>query len=205
MHHAPDDVQLDGERALSQVHSVQRQVGAAAWVAGACGGREVLKRRGMVDWWVGGLVGWCFGSASFPRHLRAFLAGLGECDGDRLLAAFHFAAFTALARPEGAFLQALHRALDALARRLSILSTAALFGSHVSSPLSVCLCAGGNFKTRASRLVSIRIATPLPARPDRHAAPQPNSPRRRPAPTDAECGRTAAERWPLAPGTIALC
>src|SRR5258708_24929164 len=82
----------------------------------------------------GGMVGW---STSLLRHLRPFLAGLGEGDGDRLFAALHCAALTALARPEGALLQAFHHALDALARRLPVLSPAALLGSHVFSPLCV--------------------------------------------------------------------
>src|SRR5262245_19983398 len=47
----------------------------------------------------------------FPRHLLALLARLGECDGDRLLAAFHLAAFSTLAALRFSPLVAVHLAL----------------------------------------------------------------------------------------------
>src|SRR5262249_844880 len=48
------------------------------------------------------------------RHFLAFLAALGEPDGDRLFGALHRPAFAALATLERALFAPFHRALDAL-------------------------------------------------------------------------------------------
>src|SRR3954468_12413893 len=63
--------------------------------------------------------------ALLPRDLRALLPRLGQADRDRLLAALHLAAFSALTRAECALLPALHRALDPLARGLPVFPSAA--------------------------------------------------------------------------------
>src|SRR5215204_5228801 len=54
-----------------------------------------------------------------PRDFPTLLPGFAEADGDRLLPTLHFASRAALQRP---FLLAMHRRLDAFARRLAVFS-----------------------------------------------------------------------------------
>ena len=70
-----------------------------------------------------------------PRDLLPLLAGLRESDGNRLLATLHFAAFPALAAPQGAALPSTHRSLDVLARAFAVSPSARFLRRHVNTPL----------------------------------------------------------------------
>src|SRR6185295_10811517 len=59
--------------------------------------------------------------ALFSRDLGAFLSRLGQSNGNGLLAALHRAALAALSALQRSFFATAHRALDALACRLSVL------------------------------------------------------------------------------------
>src|SRR5678815_365161 len=74
-------------------------------------------------------------STLLARDLRALLARLRQPDGDGLLAALHLSALSTAAALQRSTLAPAHRALDAFARGLAVLSLARAFLS-AARPLS---------------------------------------------------------------------